>query len=184
MARIGYARVSSTGQSLEVQLDKLKNAGCERIFSEKRSGRTADRPQYQECIRYIREGDTLVITRLDRLARSVVHLAQLAKRFQDEKIDLVVLDQNIDSGTSTGRLMFNMLASIAEFENDLRTERQAEGIAKAKQNSVIFGRPKKLNQELCQEISSRRKAGATIGQLASDYNLGKATIYRALKIDS
>ena len=129
---------------------------------------------------YLREGDILVITRLDRLARSVVHLAQLAKRFQNEGIDLLVLDQNIDTGTSTGRLMFNMLASIAEFENDLRTERQAEGIAKAKENGVKFGRPAKLTDAKKQEIYSRRLAGATIGQLAKEFRLGEATIYRAL----
>lgn len=122
MSRIGYARVSSTGQSLEVQQAKLNKAQCDRIYQEKRSGRTAERPEFQACMNYLREGDTLVITRLDRLARSVVHLAQLAERFQEEGIDLIVLDQNIDTGTSTGRLMFNMLASIAEFENDLRTE--------------------------------------------------------------
>lgn len=129
---------------------------------------------------YLREGDTLVITRLDRLARSVVHLAQLAKRFQQENIDLLVLDQNIDTSTSTGRLMFNMLASIAEFENDLRTERQAEGIAKAKENGVRFGRPPKLTDARCEEIYSRRMSGVTIGQLAKEFRLGEATIYRAL----
>jgi DNA invertase Pin-like site-specific DNA recombinase len=129
---------------------------------------------------YLREGDTLIITRLDRLARSVVHLAQLGKRFNNEGIDLLVLDQSIDTSTSSGRLMFNMLASIAEFENDLRTERQAEGIAKAKENGVKFGRPAKLTNVKRQEITSRRLAGATIGQLAKEFNLGDATIYRAL----
>jgi DNA invertase Pin-like site-specific DNA recombinase len=123
MPRIGYARVSSVGQSLEVQLEKLDVAKCDRVYQEKRSGRTADRPEFQSCMNYLREGDTLIITRLDRLARSVVHLAQLGKRFENEGINLVVLDQSIDTNTSSGRLMFNMLASIAEFENDLRTER-------------------------------------------------------------
>ena len=180
MPQIGYARVSSTGQSLEVQLAKLSQAKCDRIYQEKRSGRTAERPEFQACMNYLREGDTLVITRLDRLARSVVHLAQLAKRFQQENIDLLVLDQNIDTSTSTGRLMFNMLASIAEFENDLRTERQAEGIAKAKENGVRFGRPPKLTDAKCEEIYSRRMSGVTIGQLAKEFRLGEATIYRAL----
>lgn len=181
MPRIGYARVSSTGQSLGVQLEKLNKVNCDRIYQEKRSGRTADRPELKSCINYLREGDTLIITRLDRLARSVVHLAQLAKRFEEEKIDLVVIDQNIDTSTSTGRLMFNMLASIAEFENDLRTERQAEGIAKAKENGVTFGRPPKLTESKCHEIYSRRMAGATIGQLAIEFGFGEASIYRALK---
>lgn len=97
MSRIGYARVSSTGQSLEIQLEKLNQAKCDRIYQEKRSGRTADRTEFQSCLNYLREGDALIITRLDRLARSVVHLAQLAKRFQSESIDLLVLDQNIDT---------------------------------------------------------------------------------------
>lgn len=180
MPRVGYARVSSTGQSLEVQLEKLNQEKCDRIYQEKRSGRTADRPEFLSCMNYLREGDTLIITRLDRLARSVVHLAQLAKRFQKENIDLLVIDQNIDTSTSTGRLMFNMLASIAEFENDLRTERQAEGIAKAKKNGVKFGRPAKLTDTKKQAIYSRRLAGATIGQLAKEFSLGEATIYRAL----
>ena len=180
MPRIGYARVSSTGQSLDVQLEKLTQAHCDRIYQEKRSGKTAERPEFQSCMKYLREGDTLIITRLDRLARSVVHLAQLAKRLQNESIDLRVLDQNIDTSTSTGRLMFNMLASIAEFENDLRTERQAEGIAKARENGVKFGRPVKVTDAMKEEIYSRRLAGATIGQLANEFRLGEATIYRAL----
>jgi len=180
MPRIGYARVSSTGQSLEVQLSKLNNEACDRIYQEKRSGKTADRPEFQSCMNYLREGDTLIITRLDRLARSVVHLAQLAARFQNENINLLVLDQSIDTSTSTGRLMFNMLASIAEFETDLRSERQAEGIAKAKENGVKFGRPNKVTDTLKTEIYLRRLSGATIGQLAKEFSLGEATIYRAL----
>jgi len=180
MPRIGYARVSSTGQSLDVQLAKLTRANCDRIYQEKRSGKTADRPEFRSCMNYLREGDTLIITRLDRLARSVIHLAQLAKRFESECIDLLVLDQSIDTSTSTGRLMFNMLASIAEFENDLRTERQAEGIAKARENGVKFGRPVKVTDELKQNIYSRRQSGATISQLAKEFSVGEATIYRAL----
>ena len=180
MPRIGYARVSSVGQSLEVQLEKLGDATCDRIYQEKRSGRTADRSEFQSCMNYLREGDTLIITRLDRLARSVVHLAQLGKRFNEEGIDLLVLDQSIDTSTSSGRLMFNMLASIAEFESDLRTERQAEGIAKAKENGVKFGRPTKLTDAKRQDIHSQRLAGATIGSLAKEFKLGEATIYRVL----
>ncbi len=180
MPTVGYARVSSTGQSLEVQLSKLHKQNCDRIYEEKRSGTTADRPEFKACMAYLREGDTLVVTRLDRLARSIVHLAQLAKRFENEKINLIVLDQNIDTSTSTGRLLFNMLAAIAEFENDLRSERQAEGITKAKENGVKFGRPVKATESIQQEIYSRRQAGVPIGQLAKEFSLGEATIYRAL----
>ena len=180
MPRIGYARVSSTGQSLEVQLSKLTDAACDRIYQEKRSGKTADRPEFKACVSYLRDGDTLVITRLDRLARSVAHLAQLAERFQKESINLLVLDQSIDTSTSTGRLMFNMLASIAELETDLRSERQAEGIAKARENGVKFGRPNKVTDAMKAEIYSRRLSGAAIGQLAKEFSLSEATIYRAI----
>ncbi|BBW93815.1 DNA invertase [Pseudoalteromonas sp. PS1M3] len=180
MPKIGYARVSSTGQSLEVQLDKLNLAGCDKIYHEKQSGKTAERPEFQKCMNYLREGDTLVITRLDRLARSVIHLSQVAERFQEESIDLVVIDQAIDTSTPTGRLMFNMLAAIAEFETDLRSERQLEGIAKAKELGVKFGRPTKRTDEIDLEIYNKRKEGVSIGQLAKGYDLGSATIYRIL----
>ncbi len=181
MARIGYARVSTTGQSLEVQLSKLKDAHCDRIFQEKRSGTTASRPEFQSCMKYLREGDILIVTRLDRLARSVLHLSQVAQRLEKEKINFIVIDQNINTNYSTGRLMFNMLASIAEFENDLRAERQAEGIAKAKEKGVKFGRPIKLTNKIKKAIYSRRLAGATIGQLKKEFSVGEASIYRSIK---
>ena len=180
MSKIGYARVSSTGQSLEVQLDKLNQVGCDKIYHEKQSGKTAARPEFQKCMNYLREGDTFVITRLDRLARSLIHLSQVAERFQAENIDLVVIDQAIDTSTPTGRLMFNMLAAIAEFETDLRSERQLEGIAKAKEHGVKFRRPTKRTDEIDLEIYNKRKEGVPIGQLAKDYDLGSATIYRIL----
>ena len=180
MSHVGYARDSSTGQSLEVQLDKLQRAGCDRIYQEKRSGRTAERPELKACMNYLREGDTLIISRLHRLARSVWHLSQLAEQFEKEAINLLVLDQNIDTSTSTSRLMFNMLASIAEFENELRTEQQSEGIAKAKENGVRFGRPPKLTGEMKKSIYSRRLGCATIGQLAKEFSLGEASIYQTI----
>lgn len=179
MTDVGYARVSTTGQSLEVQLDKLKH--CQKLYQEKRSGATADRPQFKACMNYLREGDTLYITRLDRLARSVSHLAQLATRFEAEGIQLVVIDQQIDTSTSTGRLMFNMLASIAEFENDLRQERQSEGIAKAREQGTRFGRPPKLTGKEKEKIIADRQDGMSISQLMKNHNVSQATIYRTLK---
>lgn len=180
MAKVGYARVSSIGQSLEVQLEKLKLAGCDRIYQEKKSGTTTSRPEFQKCMNYIREGDTLVVTRLDRLARSVLHLAELSSRLDAEGIHLVVIDQSIDTGTPTGRLMFNLLACIAEFENELRAERQREGIEKAKENNVKFGRPQKADDALRESIRRRRGEGASIGVLVKEFKLSQATIYRSL----
>ena len=144
MAIVGYARVSSIGQSLDVQLDKLKADGCDEIFKEKRSGVTADRPELKECRKYVRKGDLLVITKLDRLARSTFHLTQIAEELREKGAELIVLDQNIDTSTSVGKLLFNVLASIAEFETEIRKERQFDGIQKAKEKGVQFGRKPKL----------------------------------------
>ena len=110
MAVVGYARVSSVGQSLDVQLDKLKH--CDKIFQEKRSGSSSKRLRLKACLEYIREGDTLVVTRLDRLARSTLHLCQLAKQLDRKQVNLQVLDQNIHTGDATGRLLFNMLGPL------------------------------------------------------------------------
>lgn len=179
MSKVGYARVSTTGQSLDVQMSKLEAAGCDKIYQEKRSGKTASRPEFKKCLEYIRSGDTLIITKLDRLARSVIHLSQIADRFQTEGIELVVIDQSIDTATSTGRLMFNMLSCIAEFENDLRSERQKEGIAKAKEKGVKFGRRSKLTPELEDKIVSLRES-KSVADIAIETDLGVATIYRVL----
>ncbi len=180
MTVIGYARVSSVGQSLDIQLKKLKSAACDKIFKEKGSGTTAARPEFQACMSYIREGDTLIVTRLDRLARSVFHLAELSARFDKEGIKLVVIDQNIDTGTTTGRLMFNLLACITEFENALRTERQKEGIERAKMNKVKFGRPSKTDVATRHAICRRRADGAPIAELIKEFKLSQTSIYRAL----
>ena len=103
MTLVGYARVSSVGQSLEVQHDKLNAAGCEEIFSEKRSGLEADRPRLTECLRYVRKGDILVISRIDRLARSAEHLLSLIRQLEDKGVALKVLDQNLDTSDAPGR---------------------------------------------------------------------------------
>jgi DNA invertase Pin-like site-specific DNA recombinase len=180
MATVGYARVSSVGQSLDVQIDKLTDYGCEEIFQEKRSGVTADRPALQECRKYIRKGDVLVITKLDRLARSTFHLTQIAEELREKGAELIVLDQNIDTSTPTGKLLFNVLASIAEFETEIRRERQIDGIAKAKENGVQFGRRPKLTSEQVQAMREKRENGVLIKQLMQEYSLSKASVYRLL----
>ena len=185
MAKIGYARVSSTGQSLEIQLSKLTAYGCTepdgQIFQEKKSGTNANnRPQLQECLRHVRKGDILVITKLDRLARSTLDLTQIAEDLKNRGIELVVIDQNIDTSTPTGKLLFNMLASIAEFENDIRRERQSDGIAKAKDHGVKFGAKAKLTEEQLLEMKRKRTEGILIKDLMFEYGLSKATVYRLI----
>lgn len=178
MATVGYARVSSVGQSLEVQLDKLDF--CDKVFQEKNSGATGKQPQLDVCLEYVRQGDTLVVTRLDRLARSTLHLCQVAAEMESRGINLRVLDQNIDTSDATGRLLFNMLGAIAQFETEIRAERQADGILKAKERGVQFGRRKKLAAEQIEELWRRREQGVLIKTLMADYGLSKASVYRYL----
>ena len=180
MATIGYARVSSVGQSLEVQQDKLNEYGCTKIYQEKRSGTTANRPQLKQCLDYVRDGDVLVITKLDRLARSTLDLHKIVEQLNSKNVGFKVLDQSIDTTTKEGRLMFSILASIAEFETELRKERQMEGIAKAKQNGVPFGRKAKVTDKQIEEMRSKRSEGVLIKDLMSQYQLSKASVYRLL----
>lgn len=138
MALVGYARVSSIGQSLDVQLDNLKH--CDKIYQEKKSGTTQQRRMLDAFLEYVREGDTLVVSRLDRLARSTLHLCQIADLLKSKNVALHVLDQNLDTSNTTGRLLFNMLGPITEFETEIRSERQLVGIHKAKESGIHFGR--------------------------------------------
>jgi DNA invertase Pin-like site-specific DNA recombinase len=180
MAHVGYARVSSIGQSLEVQLGKLQAVGCDPIFQEKASGTRDDRPTLHECLRYVRTGDVLCITRLDRLARSTLHLCQLAVALDTKGVALKVLDQNIDISDATGRLLFNMLSAIAQFETELRAERQMEGIQKALARGVRFGRQHALTSAEVATLRQQRAAGVRIKDLILQYGLSKASVYRYL----
>lgn len=179
---VGYARVSSVSQGLDVQLEKLEAAGCDRIFQEKRSGRQVDnRPELKACLSYVREGDTLVISRLDRAARSVLDLAKIAELLQKKGVALRVLDQGLDTSTSEGRLMFNLLGAFAEFEADIRKERQADGIAMAKQKGMKSGRRPVLTDVQVEKM--RRlytESNFSVGQLQDRFDVGRTTVYRAL----
>lgn len=180
--KVGYGRVSSTGQSLSVQLEELEKAGCEKIFSEKRSGRFSDnRPELKACLDYVREGDTLVISRLDRMARGILDLASIADGLHRKGVNLKVIHQGIDTSTSEGKLLFGILSTFAAFETDLRSERQKSGIELAKKNGVKFGRKNALT--LTQKATIRRlreSEGFSAEQLAERFHVGRATIYRAL----
>lgn len=179
MSSIGYARVSSYGQSLDVQLEKLNQ--CDRVFREKQSGRSTDkREQLALCLDYVRDGDTLVVTKLDRLARSTRDLLNILNTLEKKQVKLHVIDQQIDTSTPSGRLLVHLLGSIAEFENDLRKDRQLDGISLAKRNGVKFGRKKALTASQTAELRQKRKDGLLIKDLMEHYCLSKATVYRAL----
>lgn len=179
MALVGYARVSSVGQSLDVQLSKLQH--CDKIYAEKKSGVVGKRSRLEACLEYVREGDMLVVTRLDRLARSTLHLCQIAAELERKQVNLQVLDQSINTSNATGRLLFHMLGAIAQFETEIRAERQSDGIQKAKAQGVRFGQAKKLTPLQITELQNKRKQGALIKTLMQDYRLSKATVYRYLK---
>jgi len=182
---IGYARVSTTGQKLDVQITKLKEFGCtdDHIFMDKLSGTTAQRPKLQECLKFVRRGDTLVITKMDRLARSTLHLHQIVSDLNDKGVGFKVLDQSIDTTTNEGRLLFTMLAAIAEFETSLRKDRQMSGIENAKMNNVKFGAKAKLTPGQVDEMRRKRVDGVLIKDLMNEFKISKASVYRLLKDD-
>ena len=138
MALVGYARVSSVVQRLDVQVEKLQH--CDKLFQEHISGSATQRPCLVACLDYMREGDRLVVTRLDRLARSTWHVCQVAEVLVRKRVHLIVLDHSTDTSDATGRLLFHMLGAIAQFETELRAEQQREGIHKAQERGVHFGR--------------------------------------------
>ncbi len=180
--RVGYARVSTTGQSLDAQIEKLVEKGCEsqHIFTEKASGaKGKNRPALEDMLRFVRRGDTLVVTKLDRLARSVSELTRIAQQLQGKSVDLMVIDQQIDTSTPTGRLTFHLLGAIGEFERDLINDRTAEGRARAMANGVKFGRSRSLSESQIAALVSEIDSGVIPKtELAKKYKIGTTTLYR------
>ena len=179
MTTVGYARVSSAGQDLGVQLEKFK--GCDKVFKEQRSGVDAGRPELKRCLDYLREGDTLLVTKIDRLARSTSDLYRIVSKLADKGVAFKVLDDpSIDTSSRTGKLIMGILALIAEFENDIRRERQMDGIKKARERGIRFGRKPLLVSETIQKVRKLRKAGKTVPEIMRQTSLSKASVYRAL----
>jgi len=178
--RVGYARVSTTAQDLGLQKERLVD--CDRIFEEKVSGkRGTTRPALNEALAYVRNGDVFVVTKLDRLARSVHDLMQITQTLQDKNCDLKVLDQELDTSTPTGRLIFHVLAVIGEFERELITERVNEGRMRAMAAGVKFGRKPKLT--MLEEVSLStwiREEALSKEDLAEKFNVSVSTVYRRM----
>jgi DNA invertase Pin-like site-specific DNA recombinase len=140
--RSGYARVSSTGQNLDSQIDALQKAGCEKIFTDKMTGSHMDRPGWDQFLEYARPGDTLVVSELSRMTRSLMDLLTTAKVLEQRQINLVSLRENIDTTTATGRCFLSMMGAIHQMERELRAERAAAGRSSAKARGKTGGRPK------------------------------------------
>jgi len=176
---VGYARVSSAGQSLDIQMDALKAAGCEKVFQEKKSGTSADgRQALADVIDFLREGDTLVITRLDRLARSSVDLHNIIDRLNGKGVKFRCLQQaGIDTDSGMGKLVLAILGAVAEFETDIRKERQKEGIERAKAKGVYKGRKPSVDARAVQALKAD---GIRPSEIAKRLGIGRASVYRAL----
>lgn len=171
--------MSSHGQSLDTQIEKLEAFGCEKIFQEKRSGVSrAGREAVNAALEFCREGDVLVITKLDRLARSMFDLQDITRTLERKGVDFIVLDQNIDTTTPAGRLTFHLLGAVAEFERDLIAERRNEGIAKAREKGVKFGRKPKLSDAQIEELRAAHRAGEGRQALMQRFGVSKTTFYR------
>lgn len=177
---VGYARVSTVGQSLEVQLDQLTSAGVEKIFQEKVSGAKRDRPQLTAMLDYCREGDTVVVCKLDRIARSTRDLLGIVDQLERKGVAFQVLNINLDTSTPTGKLMLTMLGAIATFEREMMLERQAEGIAKAKAAGRFKGRAPTAREKSAQVIELTGQ-GLTRQAIADQLGIGVASVYRILR---
>lgn len=179
---VGYARVSSGTQSLEVQLDALREAGCEKVFSETQSGTsTSGRNALAEALDFVRDSsDTLVVTRLDRLARSAGDLHNIVAQLSAKGVGFKCLQQaGMDTTSSTGKLLLGVLASIAEFETDIRKERQREGIERAKANGVYKGRKPSVDAAAVRTLHSE---GVGPSSIAKRLGIGRASVYRVLGV--
>ena len=178
MTTVGYARVSTIDQDLTVQQEALNSAGCEKVFSEKVSGAsTIGREELQRILDYVRGGDELVITRIDRLARSVKDLQDIVGFLKEKGVSLRATEQPIDTTTAAGKCFLDMLGVFAEFETNLRKERQMEGIAKAKDRGVYKGRKPSIDVD---NVRSLKEQGLGASAIAQELGIGRASVYRLL----
>lgn len=176
--RIGYARVSTIDQNLDRQIDALKDAGCEKIFAEKASGRSKNRPELQRMLEYMRQGDQVVVVKLDRIGRNTKNLIELSEQFESAGVDFISLGDSIDTSTATGRLFFTVLAAISQFETDLNKERTKEGIAAARRRGNTGGRPKKDPGMVDRAIRMYNAKTFTVREISQATGLSKSSIYR------
>ncbi|SDE95008.1 recombinase family protein [Rhodospira trueperi] len=177
--KIGYARVSTMDQDTDVQVQALRDAGCETIRTEKASGTTTNgRPELASILEFIREGDALVVTRIDRLARSIGDLQVIVKTLREKGAALVCTEQPVDTGTAAGKAFLDMLGVFAEFETNLRRERQMEGIEKAKARGVYKGRKRSIDRE---EVRRLHREGMGPTEIAQRMGVGRASVYRVIR---
>lgn len=186
--RVGYGRVSTRDQNPEAQRDALAAAGCDQIFIDTASGKLASRPELDKALVVVRDGDQLVITKLDRLGRSLKNLIEVSEDLRARGIGLVVLDQGIDTSTPAGRMFFQIIGAIAEFEHALMAERTRDGLEAARARGRKGGRraalrPRQvvLAQEMYDELGADGKRRYTVQQIAEELGVARTTVYRYLE---
>lgn len=174
---VGYARVSTTDQDLGVQLDELSAHGCERVFRDKATGTNTSRPGLTEMLSFVREGDMVVVTRLDRFARSLPDLFAMLDKLSNKGVAFHCIRQAIDTSTSTGKLTLAILGAVAEFENDLRRERQRDGIERAKQRGAYTGRKCSISRQAVAKLAGE---GMKASAIARELGVTRTSVYRIL----
>lgn len=180
---IGYARVSTQDQTLDLQIDALQKIGSTKIFTDTASGSCTERPGLNEALQFLRAGDALVVWRLDRLGRSLQHLIETIAQLQQRSIGFKSLTENIDTATSGGKLIFHVFGSLAEFERDLIRERTQAGLVAARARGKFGGRPSRLNAKqriLLHALYEDKRNG--IADILSTLHISKSTLYRSLKV--
>jgi len=176
---VGYARVSTQEQNLDLQLQTLQDSGCERIFTEKTSGAQRDRPELKAALSYMRQGDTLMVWKFDRLARSLKQLIETIENLEAQKIGFKSLTEAIDTTTPGGRLIFHIFASLAEFERSIIAERTQAGLIAAKKLGRTGGRPRSIGQEdLIAAKAMLKEHNLTVEEVARRMKIASATLYR------
>ena len=178
MANIGYARVSTEDQHLELQLDALTKYGCEKIFQEKKSGKNAQRPQLKAMFEYLRPGDNVIVWKLDRLGRSMQDLINLTQEMNDKGIGFVSIKDSIDMSTATGRLYFHLMSALAEFERDLIRERTLAGLQAARERGNVGGRPRADESKLKDALTLFNAGGKSVRQICEEFSISESTFYR------
>jgi DNA invertase Pin-like site-specific DNA recombinase len=183
---VGYARVSTLDQNPEFQIQELKKAGCEKIFTEKKSGAKADRPKLIEALEYMRAGDTLVVWKLSRLARSLTQIMNTVKNLEERKINLKALTQKIDTGSPEGRLFFHITAAFDQFQREIIVENTKAGLKAAREKGRLGGRPRIMTEEKMLIIRAMIKDDASypfISDVIRASKIGRRTFYKYFPVD-
>ena len=179
--KYGYARVSTNQQDTKMQIDALREAGCEKVYEDKISGSKTDRPELNQCLKAMNKDDVLVVWKLDRLGRSLQHLIEVVHKLEEENKGFQSLTENIDTTSPTGKLVFHLFAALAEFERSLIRQRVMAGLEASKKMGKKFGRPNALTDKDKEMAVAMFNGGATKGSIAQHFGVARQTIYALLK---